>query len=199
MTNNKFFKTFTKYQSTLINIGAAIVIVGLIFKINHYKGAEIGIAIGLGTEALLFLILGIIAFANPDEEEVKGPKPGPTNNGDVVTNLLDTLDAATIAKLETGLKNFADKVTAISAAADTAAISNEFAAKLQTASASFDQLNATVKQLEANLSKLDLASIDTSLQGTSTVQEEVAKLSKNLAALNAVYGNMLTAMNQPRN
>ena len=30
-------------------------------------------------------------------------------------------------------------------------------------------------------------------------EEEVAKLSKNLAALNAVYGNMLTAMNQPRN
>ena len=75
----------------------------------------------------------------------------------------------------------------------------QFATKLQSASASFDQLNATVKQLEANLSKLDVASIDTSLQGTSTVQEEVAKLSKNLAALNAVYGNMLTAMNQPRN
>ena len=37
MTNNKFFKLFTKYQSTLINIGASIVIIGLIFKINHYK------------------------------------------------------------------------------------------------------------------------------------------------------------------
>jgi hypothetical protein len=199
MTNNRFFKTFTKYQSTLINIGAAIVIVGLIFKINHYKGAEIGIAIGLGTEALLFFILGVIAFANPEEVEDKGPNPGPTNKGDVVTTLLNNVDAATIAKLEAGLKNFADKVMAISAAADTAAFSNEFATKLQSASASFDQLNATVKQLEANLSKLDVASIDTSLQGTSTVQEEVAKLSKNLAALNAVYGNMLTAMNQPRN
>jgi hypothetical protein len=30
-------------------------------------------------------------------------------------------------------------------------------------------------------------------------KEEVAKLTKNLAALNAIYGNMLTAMNQPRN
>ena len=46
MTNNKFFKIFTKYQSTLINIGASIVIIGLIFKINHYPGAEIGIATG---------------------------------------------------------------------------------------------------------------------------------------------------------
>jgi hypothetical protein len=29
-------------------------------------------------------------------------------------------------------------------------------------------------------------------------KEEVAKLSKNLSSLNAVYGNMLSAMNQPR-
>ena len=181
--------------NSLISWGASVVIIGLMFKILHLKGGEWMIAIGLTTEAILFFIMGFIK-EDPTEEQII-VKPGA--DGSLAEKLLSEIDPATIAKLEAGLKNFADKVTAISAAADTAAFSNEFAAKLQTASASFDQLNATVKQLEANLSKLDVAAIDTSLQGTSTVQEEIAKLSKNLAALNAVYGNMLTAMNQPRN
>jgi hypothetical protein len=179
----------------LISWGASVVIIGLMFKILHLPNGDIFIGVGLAAEALVFFIMGFIK-QDPTEQQII-VKPG--EGGSIAEKLLSEIDPATIAKLEAGLKNFADKVTAISAAADTAAFSNEFAAKLQTASASFDQLNATVKQLEANLSKLDLASIDTSLQGTSTVQEEVAKLSKNLAALNAVYGNMLTAMNQPRN
>jgi len=29
-------------------------------------------------------------------------------------------------------------------------------------------------------------------------KEEVGRLAKNLASLNAIYGNMLSAMNQPR-
>jgi len=37
-----------------------------------------------------------------------------------------------------------------------------------------------------------------SLDDSKQFKEEVNKLAKNLAALNAVYGNMLSAMNQPR-
>jgi hypothetical protein len=193
MTNNKFFKLFTKYQSTLINIGASIVIVGLIFKINHYPGAEIGIAVGLGTEAVLFFILGIIAYANPEEEA-----NGPVASGAFGIPGVE-LDKDSKAKIEAGLKNFANNLAAISSAADAAAVTNEFATKVKAASASFDQINANLKQLSDNLSKMDVAPMAHSMDDSKKVQEEVLKLSKNLAALNAVYGNMLTAMNQPRN
>jgi hypothetical protein len=193
MTNNKFFKLFTKYQSTLINIGASIVIVGLIFKINHYPGAEIGIAVGLGTEAVLFFILGIIAYANPEEEA-----HGPVASGAFGIPGVE-LDKDSKAKIEAGLKNFANNLAAISSAADAAAVTNEFATKVKAASATFDQVNATLQQVSANLSKLDVTPITHSMDDAKKVQEEIVKLSKNLAALNAVYGNMLTAMNQPRN
>jgi len=195
MTNNKFFKLFTKYQSTLINIGAAIVIVGLIFKINHYPGAEIGIAVGLGTEAVLFFILGIIAYANPEEEAQGSVATGSGAFGIPGVEL----DKDSKAKIEAGLKNFANNLAAISAAADAAAVTNEFATKVKAASATFDQVNATLQQVSANLSKLDVTPITHSMDDAKKVQEEIVKLSKNLAALNAVYGNMLTAMNQPRN
>ena len=194
MTNNKFFKIFTKYQSTLINIGASIVIIGLIFKINHYPGAEIGIAIGLGTEAVLFFILGIIAYANP-EEEAHGSA---TSSAGTFGIPGVELDKDSKAKIEAGLKNFANNLAAISSAADAAAVTNEFATKVKAASATFDQVNATLQQVSANLSKLDVTPITHSMDDAKKVQEEIVKLSKNLAALNAVYGNMLTAMNQPR-
>jgi hypothetical protein len=195
MTNNKFFKLFTKYQSTLINIGASIVIVGLIFKINHYPGAEIGIAVGLGTEAVLFFILGVIAYVNPDEEA-----HGPVASGGGAFGIPGVeLDKESKAKIEAGLKNFANNLAAISSAADAAAVTNEFATKVKAPSASFDQINANLKQLSDNLSKMDVAPMAHSMDDSKKVQEEVLKLSKNLAALNAVYGNMLTAMNQPRN
>jgi hypothetical protein len=195
MTNNKFFKIFTKYQSTLINIGASIVIIGLIFKINHYPGAEIGIAVGLGTEAVLFFILGIIAYANPEEEAHGSVATGGGAFGIPGVEL----DKDSKAKIEAGLKNFANNLAAISAAADAAAVTNEFATKVKAASATFDQVNATLQQVSANLSKLDVTPITHSMDDAKKVQEEIVKLSKNLAALNAVYGNMLTAMNQPRN
>jgi hypothetical protein len=195
MTNNKFFKLFTKYQSALINIGASIVIVGLIFKINHYPGAEIGIAVGLGTEAVLFFILGIIAYANPEEDVIKSLV---ANGGEFGIPGVE-LDKESKAKIEAGLKNFANNLAAISSAADAAAVTNEFATKVKVASASFDQINANLKQLSDNLSKMDVAPMAHSMDDSKKVQEEVLKLSKNLAALNAVYGNMLTAMNQPRN
>ncbi len=195
MTNNKFFKLFTKYQSALINIGASIVIVGLIFKINHYPYAEIGIAVGLGTEAVLFFILGVIAYANPDEE---AQRPVASGGGAFGIPGVE-LDKESKAKIEAGLKNFANNLAAISSAADAAAVTNEFATKVKAASASFDQINANLKQLSDNLSKMDVAPMAHSMDDSKKVQEEVLKLSKNLAALNAVYGNMLTAMNQPRN
>ena len=43
----------------IISIGATVVIIGLLFKIQHWKFASEFITIGLGTEAILFLILGL--------------------------------------------------------------------------------------------------------------------------------------------
>jgi hypothetical protein len=37
-----------------------------------------------------------------------------------------------------------------------------------------------------------------SLDDSKAFKDEVGKLAKNLNALNAIYGNMLSAMNQPR-
>ena len=140
-------------------------------------------------------------------------------------------------------------MAAISNVADASTATTEFAGKLKTASASFDNLNVAfskatqqlaqmgesngearayheqVNKLAKNLSALNavyelelqdssahLKSMNTfyqnlsltmhnfneSLEDSKQFKDEVGKLAKNLASLNAIYGNMLSAMNQPR-
>ncbi|MFD1629497.1 gliding motility protein GldL [Pseudopedobacter beijingensis] len=55
----------------------------------------------------------------------------------------------------------------------------------------------TMGKFYQNLSQT-MENFNESLEDSKQFKEEVGKLSKNLSSLNAVYGNMLSAMNQPR-
>ena len=47
---------FDVVMPKIYGIGAAVVIVGALFKIEHWPGADIAIIAGLGTEALIFFL-----------------------------------------------------------------------------------------------------------------------------------------------
>ena len=53
---SKGWKTF---MAKLYGIGAAVVIIGALFKIQHWPGAGLFLIIGLSTEAVIFYLLGI--------------------------------------------------------------------------------------------------------------------------------------------
>ena len=59
-------KAWKKFMAKLYGIGAAVVIIGALFKIQHWKGADIMLILGLGTEAVIFFFS---AF-EPIHEEV---------------------------------------------------------------------------------------------------------------------------------
>ena len=65
--------------------------------------------------------------------------------------------------------------------------------ELQDSSAHLKSMN----KFYSNLSQT-MSNFNESMDDSKQFKEEVAKLSKNLSSLNAVYGNMLSAMNQPR-
>jgi gliding motility-associated protein GldL len=58
-------KAFKNFMSKLYGWGASLVILGALFKINHYPGAEYMLIIGLGTEAIIFFFS---AFEKPHDE-----------------------------------------------------------------------------------------------------------------------------------
>ena len=47
---------FKTIMPKVYGIGAAVVIVGALFKIQHYPGAGVMLGIGLGTEAVIFFL-----------------------------------------------------------------------------------------------------------------------------------------------
>ncbi|QQL50072.1 type IX secretion system motor protein PorL/GldL [Mucilaginibacter ginkgonis] len=250
-----------------VSFGAVVVIIGLLFKIQHWEYASTFITIGLGTEALLFFVLGLQpeaveidwAKAYPeladdyDGEPVKrvAPPVAATGNTAALDKMLSDakIGPELISSLGDGLRTFGDKVANISKVADAGEATNDFATKIKAAGNSYDRLGAAFEKATANIN--ELASTDTdskayheqvnnmaknlaalnavyelelqdssahlkamnkfysslastmqnfneSLDDSRQFKDEVGKLSKNLASLNAIYGNMLTAMNQPR-
>ena len=256
-------KKFKVGINALISWGASIVIVGLMFKILHWKGGEYMIAVGLITEAILFFVLGFQSEpVDPDwtkvypelEDDFKGESSSSGTGSASSTAALDQMlteakiGPELIESLGNGLRTFGDKVSAISGIADTASATTELASKVKTASRSFDNLNQafenatsslremadtnidsrsyhdqvnalaknisalnTVYELELQDSSAHLKSMNKfyqnlsltmqnfneSMEDSKQFKEEVSKLAKNLSSLNAIYGSMLSAMNQP--
>ena len=251
---------YKKLMAKVYGIGAAVVIIGALFKILHLKFANELLIVGLSTEALIFFLS---AFEKPHEEydwslvypELAGmdahSKPAKSANGATVSQQLDQMleDAKIgpelIESLGTGLRTFGEKVSTISNVTDAATNSNEFASKLKQATKSVDELTSAYSQASTSLSEIAASSTDSkmyheqvqtlaknlsslnsmyelelqdsnnhlktlnkfygnvsetmqnfsdSLNDARAFKEEVGKLSKNLASLNAVYGNMLSAM-----
>lgn len=177
---------------SLISWGASVVIIGLMFKILHWKFGDYMIALGLITEAILFFILGF----QREDENGEAPKASAQLG---IPEL--QVDADTSAKIENGLKNFADKVATISNASDASLASAEFVEKLKSAAAHYEKLGHTFESANHNLTQMttSLKDFADSVEETKQFKTELAQLNKNLAALNSLYANMLTAMNQPRN
>ncbi len=256
--------------NNVVSWGATIVIIGLLFKIQHWPYGGLFISLGLGTEAFLFLILGFQrdtvdvdwTRAYPElADDYKGELPvassraiAPATNYSNTAALDKMMEEAKIGpelirSLGDGLRTFGDKVSAISRVTDAGNATQIFTEKVKTATESYDRLSAAFDKASANLQQMATSDVDTKayheqvnamaknltalnsvyemeLQDSSnhlksmksfyqniavTMQNfndsvgesqqfktEVAKLTKNLASLNAVYGNMLSAMSQPR-
>lgn len=255
--------------TNIVSWGATVVIIGLLFKIQHWPYGTLFITAGLTTEAALFFLLGFQREAEeahvdwtrvyPElKEDFKGELPTATTRGiggSSSTAALDKmLDDAKIGpeligSLGEGLRTFGDKVANISKVADAGAATNDFTSKVKTASASYDKLSNAFEAASANLSEMANSNIDSkayheqvnnlaknlsalnavyelelqdssshlksmnkfytsmastmqnfteSLEDSQQFKTEVARLSKNLSTLNSIYGNMLSAMSQPR-
>ncbi|MFB9842330.1 type IX secretion system motor protein PorL/GldL [Mucilaginibacter ginsenosidivorans] len=255
--------------TNIVSWGASVVIIGLLFKIQHWPYGGTFISAGLITEAALFFLLGFMR-ENVEEhidwtrvypelsEDFKGELPTATTRGIGATSSTAALDKMLddakigpelIGSLGEGLRTFGDKVANISKVADAGAATSEFSSKVKTASASYDKLSSAFEAASANLSEMANSNIDSkayheqvnnlaknlsalnavyelelqdssshlksmnkfytsmastmqnfteSLEDSQQFKTEVARLSKNLSTLNSIYGNMLSAMSQPR-
>ena len=184
-----------------ISWGASIVILGAMFKINHWGGVlgTYMIGMGLAVEALLFFTLGFFQPAQDPEWERVYPelaidydgelpmagtaKLSPTGNTAALDKLLaQEVSPESINKLGEGLRVFADKMNRINTLADVSLGTDEFSIKLKQASSKFDLFGLAFERATAGLSAIAESRAD-----TNAYQLQVAKLTHNLGQLNSLY------------
>ena len=187
-----FYKSngFKYLKNFIIGAGAAVVMLGALFKIMSWEGGDSMITAGLVTEAFLFLLLGVIPpekdfywdklYPGLDDYHARinpltdGPTKGanrPLNADNVETQLSGMLGE---------LQNMSKSLGSLKALQEV-----DFS-KTQ------DQIKS-MGNFYDNMNKA-IAAMAESVEDTKHYKEQMATLNKNLTALNAVYGNVLSAM-----
>ena len=169
-------------------------------KLQHWPAGDWLIILGLGTEAILFLLLGFQTeekdvdwtrvypeLAEDYQGELPKASARPTAGVGTTAALDKMLQDARISpdligNLGDGLRAFGDKVAAISNVSDASLATSQFTEKVKGATSSFDKLNSAFERASS-----DLANISSSGADVNAYHEQIHKLATNLQHLNAVY------------
>ncbi|MFT5958697.1 MAG: gliding motility-associated protein GldL [Polaribacter sp.] len=207
-------RAYKKGMNFVYGMGAAVVIVGALFKIQHFSfGFLTGglmLSIGLGVEAIIF---AISAFDNPDdeldwskvypelaEEGLSSAKEKRSLGADgMLSQKLDNLlqeakiDANLMESLGSSMQNFQSAAEGLSAASSSVASTNKYNEEMSKAALQMESLNNLYKiQVENSGKQAELN--NEVVENTERLKEQMAALATNLSSLNGVYGGMLSAM-----
>ncbi|MFD2542334.1 gliding motility protein GldL [Lacinutrix gracilariae] len=202
-------------MNMVYGLGAAIVIVGALFKIQHWPyGSEI-LTLGMIVEALVFTIsafekqAGDLDWSLVYPELAGGASTGakklkkeePKEAEGLLSKKLDNLlkeakiDGELMASLGTSIKNFEGAAKGISPTVDSIAAQKKYSEEMSLAAAQMESLNSLYKVQMESASKQ--ASInEEAVENASKLKEQMQSLASNLSSLNGVYGGMLSAMNK---
>ena len=198
----------------IYGFGAAIVIVGALFKILHWPGANFMLMVGLFTEAGIFCISAFEpvhmdpdwSLVYPELAGMESDRPKKMNKDVSVSKQLDAmLESANvgpelISKLGTGLKSLSDNVGEMSSLSNATVATTEYTNNVQKAAKTMAEITDASTTVNSSLSNFSggLTNIIANLAETETstvsFKENLGKLNSNLSNLNTVYGNMLSAM-----
>jgi hypothetical protein len=180
-----------KYMKNLaIGVGAAVVLLGALFKLESWEGASLMLTIGLSVEAAIFLFLGIIGPEKDYYWEKLYPgldkyssKIAPLTAGEAGADA-HPLDGEVVERqlgsMVTELQSMSKSLGALKALQEV-----DF-------SGTKDQL-ATMNSFYKNMNDA-MSNLSNSLEDTKAFKEQLGALNKNLGSLNNVYGNILGAM-----
>lgn len=195
------FKTqgFKRLKNLLFGVGASIVIIGALAKLNHYSWASYALFVGLVTEAIIFAISGIIP-PEPDyywekyypgldqyDSTVSASAAGAKDKKSLSGELDKMFEAAKldqnlVTRFGDNLRGFSDHINKMGDLANATVASNEFAGAAKSAAGALNGVKESFSGAADGMSKLAAASGD-----ASKYHEQVQNATKNLAALNAVY------------
>ncbi len=194
-------KSWKKFMAKLYGIGAAVVIIGALFKIQHWPFAGELLIVGLSTEAVIFFFS---AFEPIHEEidwtlvypELRTGEPAKSLIGgedDVsITEQLDQMleeakiEPELIASLGDGLRSLSTQASQLSKITDASVATNEYTTTLLGAAEKVGKLSDTYEQASEALTGLTSQS-----EAGNAAGENLQRMSNNLSQLNIMYESQL--------
>jgi gliding motility-associated protein GldL len=190
-------KNFKKFMAKLYGWGASVVILGALFKINHYPYANEMLIVGLGTEALIFFFSAFEPLHTEPEWSLVYPQLATGEDSKTAVAELDSLltdaniDSKLLKNLGDGMRNLGDQATKMSDMADAAGATQEFSDSLVKASNRVDEMANTYEGVASSLTGL----IGSKESGDAAGQN-LQRMNSNLESLNSMYEMQLQQLNE---
>lgn len=202
-------------------MGAAVVIIGALFKITHLEfgfiTGNLMLTIGLVVEALIFALsafepvddeldwsLVYPELANGEARKKVAKTEEPAEAQGMLSQKLDAMlkeakiDGELMSSLGNSIKNFEGAAKAISPTVDSIASTRKYSEELTLAAAQMESLNSLYKiQLESASRNAQIN--EEVAENNLKLKEQMQSLTSNLSSLNNVYGGMLSAMSNKGN
>lgn len=212
------------FMSKLYGWGASVVIIGALFKIQHYPFAGLLLSVGLITEAIIFFFSAFEPLKEEPDWKLVYPQLDPNYSGEEIgfagvggggggygggagLSQFDKMlaDAGitpdVFDRLSSGLKKLTETTNNFNAMGDLAATTNEYATTIRKANESLQGLSESVRQTARSMT--DTSSVYQAIgESSKTIEtggrsyhEKLEALNKNLSALNAAYELQLRGAN----
>ena len=204
------------YVDKMVSIGAAVVIVGALFKILHWKFANELLIVGMFTEAAIFLVYAYL----PSDTGGGGGGGSATLDSTELINALNDVRASientntslhVISSSTNGLKELESKFEAMGKTLNEL---NHFYVSLKNVSETVsssageaartkDQLLAlanNLTEMNANYSNMNVSlknvseTVSNSVGEATRTKDQFSTLANNLTEMNAIYSNMIHAI-----
>jgi len=193
-------------------MGAAVVIVGALFKIQHWPGASTFLIVGLLTEAAIFALSAFETSADEIDWSIVYPelaggqvkeRTNKEDKGDadgLLSKKLDAMlkeakiDGELMASLGNSIKNFEGAAKSISPTVDAMAGQKKYAEEMTKAATQLEALNG-LYQMQMQSAEKNAQINNEVAENNMKLKDQMQSLTSNLSTLNNVYGGMLSAMN----
>ncbi len=191
-------KKWKNFMAKLYGIGAAVVIIGALFKIMHWPLANEFLILGLSTEAIIFFFS---AFEPPHDEvdwslvypelatgdHAEGEEFTKDDNRSITEQLDDMLESAKIEpelieSLGQGMRTLSDQARQLTDISSAATATNDYVTNLQGASTRVGELSETYAKASESL-----VGLTTNVDAGRNAGESLQRMSQNLSDLNEMY------------
>jgi gliding motility-associated protein GldL len=206
-----------KAMNFAYGMGAAVVIIGALFKITHiefgFLTGNLMLTVGLVVEAAIFALsafepvdddldwtLVYPELANGQAKPTAKKVEAPSDAQGLLSQKLDVMlkdakiDGELMASLGNSIKNFESAAKGIAPTVDSIASTKKYSEELTLAAAQMESLNSLYKiQLQSASRNAQIN--EEVAENNLKLKDQMQSLTSNLSSLNSVYGGMLSAMN----